>query len=454
MSADGRLSLRTRLGYGLGDLGFNLYFTTASLYLLLYYTDVLGLSPQTAGWIFAAALIWDAVTDPVMGYVASRTRSRWGAYRPYLLFGAVPLAASWALIFLPTGFTGTALAIYALAAHMLFRTLYTVVSMPYLSLSAVMTDNSHERGVLASFRMMAATGGGLLIAFFSLKLAAALGEGDLMQGFLRLALIFGALGALLHWLAFATTSERAVALDAPRPSATEMWRMLRGNHAFWMVSAAMLMSAMASTFFGKTIPYFYKYHVGREDLIGASLATITGCAMLAIPIWTQVMRRTSKRAVSLAAALIGIAAAVLFYITPADRTDLLTGVLALAGVGAGAGYLTFWAMMPDTVEYGEWRSGVRAEGMIFGFVSFVQKAALGLAVGVLGEALSRIGYVANKTQSPETLAALRLLMLIAPIGFGIAAASFIFFYPLDGHRHARLVRALAWRNRSRDAAVR
>jgi GPH family glycoside/pentoside/hexuronide:cation symporter len=127
---------------------------------LLYYTDVLGLAPATAGWIFAAALAWDAVTDPVMGYIASRTRTRWGRYRPYLLFGAVPLAASWALIFLPTGFTGTALTLFALAAHMLFRTCYTVVSMPYVSLSAVMTSDSHERGVLAGFRMVAATGGG------------------------------------------------------------------------------------------------------------------------------------------------------------------------------------------------------------------------------------------------------------------------------------------------------
>jgi GPH family glycoside/pentoside/hexuronide:cation symporter len=128
-----------------------------------------------------------------------------------------------------------------------------------------------------------------------------------------------------------------------------------------------------------------------------------------------------------------------------DRADLLIGCLALAGFGAGAGYLTFWAMMPDTVEYGEWRSRVRAEGMIFGLVSFIQKAALGLAVGLLGEVLAAIGYVANRPQGPETLANLRLMMLVAPLGFALAAASFVAFYPLDRARHARIVKALSWR---------
>ncbi len=440
-----RLPLRTRLGYGLGDLGFNLYFTTASLYLLLYYTDVLGLPPATGGWIFAAALIWDAITDPVMGYVASRTRSRWGRYRPYLLFGAVPLAASWALMFLPTGFEGTALTLFALAAHMLFRTLYTVVSMPYLSLSAAITSDSHERGVLAGFRMVGATAGGLLIAFFTLRLVDWLGSGDAMRGFLYVALLFGVIGTLLHWNAFAATQERATADAQIAPSAREMMRMLRLNRAFWLVGGTMLMASMAGTFFGKALPYFFKYDVGREDLIGTALAMVTGFAMLSIPLWTHFMRRTSKRTVSLCGSLLGVVAYTAFALVPSSEVAVLLAVLAVAGVAGGAGYLTFWAMMPDTVEFGEWRSGIRAEGMVFGFVSFIQKAALGLGVGLLGEVLSAIGYIANQPQEASTLQNLRLIMFAAPLTFALAAATFIWFYPLDRKRHDRIVRALAWR---------
>lgn len=133
VTASIRLPSRRCFSYCISDLAFNLYFTNASLYLLVYYTDMLGLAPTVAGWIFGFALIWDAVIDPTIRYIVSRTRDRLGRYRPYLLFGDVPLAASCALIFLPTGFTGTAPAIFALAAHMLFRTFYTIVSMPYVS---------------------------------------------------------------------------------------------------------------------------------------------------------------------------------------------------------------------------------------------------------------------------------------------------------------------------------
>ena len=446
------LPFRRRFGYGVGDLAFNLYFTTASLFLLLYYTDVVGLSPATGGWIFAAALAWDAVLDPVMGYIASRTRTRWGRYRPYLLFAAVPLAASWALIFLPTGFTGTALTIWALAAHMLFRTVYTIVSMPYLSLSAVMTRDSTERGILASFRMIAATGAGLVISFFTLDLVKALGGGDDMRGFLMVAVLFGILATLILWFTFANTREEVSAPDERLPDAADMIRMLRANSAFWLVAGMMLMAAMASTFFSKAIPYFFKYGVLREDLIGTALATLTGCAMLSIPVWTQVMKRTSKRVVAMSGPALACLVYVAFWLVPMERADLLIPVLAISGFATGAGYLTFWAMIPDTVEFGEWRTGIRAEGMIFGFVSFIQKAALGLGVGLLGEVLGTIGYVANQPQTPQTLENLRQMMLVAPLCFAIAAVTLISFYPLDRKRHARLVRALAWRSRKRAEA--
>jgi GPH family glycoside/pentoside/hexuronide:cation symporter len=328
---------------------------------------------------------------------------------------------------------------------MLFRTLYTVVSMPYLSLSAVMTTDSNERGSLASFRMIAATGGGLLIAFFTLKLVGLLGGGDQMRGFLLTAVTFGVLATLILWFTFATTREEAEVAGTIRPSMGEMARMLRGNHAFWLLSASLLMLAMASTFFGKTIPYFFKYGVGREDLIGPALATITATAMLSIPIWTQVMRRTSKRTVSLAGVAVGVVGYLAFWWVPLERVELFIVVLAVVGSAAGAAYLTFWAMVPDTVEYGEWRSGVRAEGMVFGFVSFVQKAALGLGVGLLGETLGAIGYVANQNQSPETLEQLRLVMMIAPVVFAILSGCFIALYRLDRRTHGRLVNAIAQR---------
>lgn len=446
-----RLPLGRRLGYGVGDFGFNLFFTTANLYLLLYYTDVLGLDPAVGGWIFAGALIWDAVADPVMGYIASRTRTRWGRYRPYLLFASLPLGASWVLMFLPTGLTGTGLALFALATHVLFRTVYTVVSMPYLSLSAVMTQDSRERGTLAGVRMLSATFCGLLVAFFTLKLVGWFGAGDQMRGFLLVSILYGAVATLIFLLVFASTQEVATAEDERLPSLREMWAMLRANSAFWLVSGSLLMGSTASTLFGKSIPYFFKYQLGREDLIGGALAILTASAMLSIPFWSMLMRRTSKRTVSLSGTAIGLAGYLLFATLSASGVAPLLAVMALLGVAGGAGYLTFWAMVPDTVELGEWRTGVRAEGVVFGLICFVQKAALGVAVGLLGQLLSVIGYIANRPQAAETLGGLQRIMLVGPIICVSLGAACIWFYPLDHRTHSRLVNALGWRARRQGA---
>ncbi|QMW22799.1 MFS transporter [Sandaracinobacteroides saxicola] len=439
----GALTPLRRVGYGIGDIGFNLFFTTASLYLLFFYTEAMGLPPATAGWIFAVALVWDAVTDPVMGYLASRTRSRWGRYRPWLLFGTVPLAASWVLMFVPTGLAGLSLTLFALATHMLFRTLYTVVSMPYLSLSAAMTADSNERGLLASIRMLSATAAGLFIAFFTLKLVAAFGGGDARTGWLWVAILYSALSCLILFTTFAATREDTDIDEGPLPTIADMIRMLRANGAFWLIACWLLMGSIASTLFGKTLPYWFKYGLNDEAGIGPALATITATAMLGIPLWTLVMRRTSKRFITIAGGLVGMVGYTGFFLGSTGAP--LYAALAVMGLGAGAGYLAFWAMVPDTVELGAFRTGVRAEGMIFGVISFVQKAALGISVGLLGELLAAIGYVANRPQSADTLLAMERLMLWGPIGCGLAGLALIARYPLDRRLHGRLVRALAWR---------
>jgi glycoside/pentoside/hexuronide:cation symporter, GPH family len=440
----GALPLTVRLGYGAGDFGFNLFFTTASLYLLFYYTDVLGLPPATAGWVFAGALIWDALFDPVMGYIATKTRTRWGRYRPYLLFGGIPLAISWTLMFLPVTFEGTALVVFAAATHVLFRSCYAVVSMPYLALSAVMTSSSDERGLLASIRMLFAATCGLLCAFFTLKLVALLGGGR--EGFFWVSILYGALACVMFFIVFRSVSEEAIAPDEPAPNLRETLIMVRSNRAFWIVCAAMLLGGIGGTVANKMLPYYFKYALDREDLIGPALGASALAIMISIPVWSWVMKRWSKRAMWISGMVIGVAGYTLFWFAPADPKFLIP-VLMLMGFGGGAGYIGFWAMMPDTVEYGEWRSGFRSEGGIFGIVTLIQKAALGLAAAALGELLGIIGYVANQPQSAETLWNIKAIMIIGPACLATATAVVIGFYPLSSQLHGRLVRALEYRRR-------
>jgi GPH family glycoside/pentoside/hexuronide:cation symporter len=311
--------------------------------------------------------------------------------------------------------------------------------MPYLALSAAMTEDSGERGALAAFRLVFQAFAGVLAAFATLKLAANLGGGQ--TGWFFVALIYGAAAAALMILVFATAREVSFgeALKV-RPTFGEMARVLRSNSAFWLVCGAFLIGSVGFVFFNKSLPYWVKYGLGIENF-GPFLGVLAIGITLTIPLWAWMSRRTSKRASFLLGSALSFVTCVALWFAPETQGAWMPLVMLL-GAGNGGVILSSWAMMPDTVEYGEFRTGTRGEGAVFGFVSFVQKAALGLAAGALGEVLALIGYRANAAQTPETLATMKATMLGVPALFYIGAAAFILFYPLDAKTHGRLVKIL------------
>lgn len=448
------LSVRERVSFGVGDVANNLYWTTISLFLLFYYTDVLGLPSATAGLTIMAALIWDGLIDPFVGAFANRTRSRWGRYRPFLLIGALPLSLAFMLLFLPVGLSGAALTAYALGSQMLFRTIFAFVGIPYTSLSAALTTDSQERNALTAVRMMFATGTGLIIAFFTQPLVALFGGGQ--AGFFGTAVTYGSVALLVHLLCFSQTREKAdvAGADHSIPSFADLVRTLCRNRAFLIVFGATVLATIGGAVGSKVLLYFFKYNLDRPDLTNVALTLLTGTVFLFVPLWSWATRRTSKRFVWLAGASLNASAACLIYFfAGADANVAVILVLLVAqGAGTAAFYLTFWSMLPDTVEYGEFRTGVRTEGMIFGLVTFAQKAALGLGIGFLGVLLEAIGYRANEAQSPETLDRIRLLFTLVPAALIAGSAVLIRWYPLDARLHGRLNRALA-RRRARAVPI-
>jgi GPH family glycoside/pentoside/hexuronide:cation symporter len=431
------------VGYGVGDFAFNLTFTFCSLFLLYFYTDVLGLSATTGGLIIMAALIWEGVTDPIVGVIANKTRSRWGRYRPYLLLGALPLAASFAAMFVPLGLSGASLAIYAFATHLLFRTVYTVVNVPYIALSAQMTTDSLVRGRLAGTRMMFAILCGLVLAGATLPLVKAFGGGA--SGFFALCLLYGAAVVVILLVCFASTRE-AVQITERHPTLPEMMRAVRSNPPFLALLAATLMGSVAYTMSSKALLYYMKYQVGSEDAVTTGLAVGLLAAALSMPIWMAVTRRTSKRAVWLSGVVLTTIVALVIYGKTPGTGPLLWTLLAVSGAGNAAFILSFWSMVPDTVEYGQLRTGMRAEGAIFGFVIFSQKVALGLGTGLLGVILDVVGYRANQVQSGGTLHGILVMYTLVPMGLSLAAAACIWFYRLDQPTHARIVSLVARRS--------
>lgn len=440
-----RLTAARKLAIGIGDFGCNLYWQVSQLFLLFFYTDVVGLPPATAGLIYMVALIWDGATDPVMGLIADRTRSRWGRYRPYLIFGGLPLAFSFAAMFLtPAAGVAGAFAL-ALGAQFVFRTLYTIVSIPYASLFARITRDSAQRGDLAGFRMMFGALAAIAVAALTVPLANGFGGETPRQGWVIVGVIYGGLATLCLWLAAWGSRGLDVAHEAPQPPRplAGVVNSVLSNRALLLVLGAIVVSSFSTTMFGKNLLYYFKYVVGQEGLGSAALAVTALVIVLSVPIWTVLLRVIGKRNAWLTGSLIGAAGLVFWHVADGHGVPLLFVALAIQAVGMAAGVVCFWSMLPDTVEYGEWKTGVRTESLVFGLTVLAQKVALGLGAGFLGLALSRIGYVHNIAQTPETLAGIKAMMFWLPFLGTLTAALLIFFYPISRATHARMVADIA-----------
>lgn len=432
----------TTLGYGSGDFGFNLYFAGLNLYLLYYYTDILNIDPAVAGLIIMLPVIWDGVSDPLMGWIVTRTRSRFGKFRPYILFGAPLMGFSFVGMFSAPIWFPDHVIVACLVTHMVFRTAYTVASVPYSSLAAALTHNSQERGTMAGVRMMAAMIGGVVTAATMLELANYFGNGDMRAGFVKVAVVYGLLSSAMMVVIFLTTSEE-ISLAKPRKLTNrQTFSFLRHNAAFWILCGASLAGVIGSAIGGKSIVYYINYYAGHPDRVSEVMSIGILGAGIGIPLWTLAARHLSKRWVWVigASGAVSLNLALFFFDVKAVTT--LSALAFCNGVMGGAVAVMFWSMLPDTVEYGQWRSGVRDDGIVFGLSQLISKAGSGLGVGMIGLLLSAIGYTAGVDQSADTLQGIRASAFLIPAAASALSALVILTYPLDTKLHSRIVRGL------------
>ena len=437
-----RLGWGQKIGYGSGDFAFNLYWQGISLYLFYFYTDVLGLPNAMAGIIYAIGSFWDAGTDPIMGYLADRTRTRWGRYRPYLLFVPIPMAFGYLLLLWhPGDMSITALGIVALIGQLIFRLLFTMASTPYSALMARMTSNSEDRAGMAGARMLFA----YLGAFSVVALAGSLLENadSDREAFMSLAVISGILATVIFWICFAICREPP-GDDAQAPNLTikQSFISLRQNTPFLVVFAAVVLMTTGTTVIGKTMIYFFEYQMGDRNGAQIALMAFGLTGLLVIPFWTFVTLKTSKRLVWMVGSFFLSLALLAFLVNPATSQNMVILNYIAMSFGAGAFAITFWGMLPDTVEYGEWKTGHRVESMVFGFATFAQKSAVALSALILGVLLDVIGYQAGIVQSEETLSGLRMIIVFVPLAGVVTSVACIYFYPLSPQRHADIVAEL------------
>ena len=460
----GRLSWPRRIGWAMGDLGINFYWQGITIFGYFFYTDVMGITPFWAGIAYAVASFWDAVTDPVMGAIADRTRSRWGRFRPWILFGSVPCAVAFALMYWTPPLAGAWLVAYAMATHILLRTLLTVVGIPVGALSARLTQDSTERGVLAALRVVFAASGALVVAFTVPKFVALFDQPQRAYFWAAISLGIGATVILV--LTFFATHE---AVDGPADDepakvqggilagvvrdVIDFWATLRHNGPLRLLFIALVVGGI-SGMFGKMLLYWITYDLKQPAAMAWILPLPALVLLPCAPLWNWFARRTSKRDAFWLGQGINLAALLAFYFLNPHATGLLAAVLVVGAIGGSAAPIMFWGMLPDTVEYNQLKRGVRSEATIFGFAAFAQKVAVAINALLLGQLLTRVGFAANQPQGAQTLDAMLAIMCLVPLAGGIAAMLVMWKYPIDAGFHAQLKAAIAARPEPRGSGAR
>jgi glucuronide carrier protein len=426
------------LGYAAGDAANNLTFSMVSAFLLIYYTDVAGISASTAGTLFLAVRIWGGVADLIAGGRVDATSTRWGRFRPYLLFGGVPLMLLLIAVFsIPTGLDDTGKVAWAFVSYALFQLVYSFVNIPYGSLSAAMTQDPAERARLSTARSIAAS---LTILVIALVVSPQIERASDLQSSLTITTVaFAVVGVALYMWCFATSEER-VQRSAGKVAARRTLDMLRRNRPLIVLCAASLVF-LTGMFSLQTVAVYYARDVlGNADLYIWLTVVQTAGMLVAAAIVPRAIAAIGKQRAFVAAGVTG--AVVGLGVAVAPSTNPLFGIVAygLLGVPLGGVSTLIWALQADTVDYGEWRSDVRAEGASYSVLSFMRKTGQGIGGAAAAYTIGIGGYVSGAaTQSDGAVASVRVAAGGIPVVTMLVAGVLMLAYPLTESRYRRIV---------------
>lgn len=438
-----RLKLQTKLGYGLGDLASNLLFQLTVIYLLFFYTDVLGISAISAGVIFLIARLWDAVNDPVMGLVMDKTKSKHGKARVYLLYGSLPLALATIAMFYTPALDLTGKIAYAGVTYILWGMLYTMVNIPYSSLTASLTDSPQERTSLSSIRMIFMLVGVITVSVATEPLVSA--YSTLAKGYFCVALLFGVLSFILFLLCFKFTNvaKKNVRNNSQTYHLKDIWPLLLGNKQLLIVTLASLIGNMAVFIRETAAIYYVNYNIGDGDLLPVFLGVIVLSMLVANLLIPLATRLWDKKGTYIIGSVIGIVGSIIFHFIPFDQIGLILLFGAISSFGIAAITTVGWAMIPDTIEYGEWKTGTRAEGISYAIYSFSQKLATAVAGMIVAAVLEFTDYVPNVvSQSSSTLFGILSTLTIIPIVLMVISIIVVLPYKINSGFFTEIIKEL------------
>lgn len=441
-------------GYGVGDFGLNIYWNSLSLILVFWYADVVGLEPHNAGAIFALGVLWDAISDPVVAALAERNKSRYGTYRPFILFGSLLLGVTFTLLFWVPPWQGTALFIHLALVHILFRTSYTIVAVPYSAMTARITYSSKERADLSGVRMGFAFLGLLAISWLWFPLTRFFGNGleSSATGTFFTAMIGACVATLALIGCFFLTKENPILGDQQHSNTNfiqNLWRAVTKNRALQVLLVLIFFNSASGVSSSITLTFYIE---ANHDVFAKKEVILTTLALLnltSVPAWTLAIRKLGrKKSWATASVWLIMCGAHLTIFGPWIVSGIPMQIVAM-GLAGSAYSILIWAIIPDTVEYGQYAYSERAEGATFGATLFAQKVSQAIMGFLVGLMLSWSGYSSTaETQLPEVARKLGLFLGIVPSTLVFLSIFVIFAMPINTASHAQIVNALSKRGQT------
>lgn len=426
-----KLSLKEKIGYGLGDTASHFVWDMVGFWILIFYTDTYGISAAAAGTIMLIARVWDMISDPLMGIIADRTNTRYGKFRPYILWMALPYSIFAVLAFTTPDFGATGKVIYAGVTYFLLMTVFTAINLPYSSLGAVMTADSIERAGLNSYRFVFAFAGQLIVTGTALYLAGYLGRGDYAKGYQYTLTLFAVISFILFMITFKTTKERVKPSPAQQKNLKEDIKNLFKNRPWVVLFFVGIVSFVMFALQNLSIAYYFKYYIGSEQSVQLFNVTGTIALILGIPLSKPLARRFGKRNVYMASSLISGLFFILLYVPGNDNLYTVYILNLLAKFTYAPAVPLLWTMLADTADYAEWKFGRRSTGLVFSAATFAQKAGWGLGGALAGWLLALYQFVPNIEQSATSLSGIKLMISVFPGILYMSCAFLLYFYAID-----------------------
>ena len=447
-------SLKEKIGYGFGDMASSMFWKVFSAYLPIFYTNVFGLDLGLAAMLFLVTKIWDAVSDPMMGIIADRTNTKWGKYRPYLLWISVPFAIAGVLLFTTPGFGETGKNIWAFVTYILMMTIYTAINVPYGSMLGVMTDDSDEKTVFSSYRMFFAYTGSFLVLLLWEPLCNAFAgtSGKVTydpQAWQYAMIVVGVACCLLFILTFRMTRER-IKPDIKQASIKDDFASLLRNGPWWILLGGVLFFNFFGAVRYAVIPYYFATEISGDATLSlfsldfvfyAGLFFTVGevANMVGVAMATPITFRIGKKNTFLNSLLAIIVLCIAFYYVPTDTSSGLWTLLVLqiaTGVYTGIISPLVWSMYADISDYAELKFRTASTGLIFSSSSMAQKFGGAFGTSAVLWMLAAVGFntAEGAVQTPEAIEGLRYLISWIPAGIAALSALFILFYPLTTRR--------------------